>query len=135
MVKQPWTTREKRIVESVYPDGGWQEVNKILPHRTQHGICQFARNHGVKMSADRKSEIAARCGMAGRGGIRWLPEHDDIVRRLYPDGGWQAVHVEMPNRSRQAICNRASTLNIKLSEERMQQVNWIRFRSERRPGL
>lgn len=43
-------------------------------------------------------------------GLRWLPEEDAIVRRLYPD--YAALIVALPTRTRYAIKFRVQSLNL-----------------------
>lgn len=49
------------------------------------------------------------------GGRPWTPDEDAVLSAYYPDGGWQAVHRLLTDRSRRAIYNRASELDVKVA--------------------
>lgn len=48
----PWTKKEKAIVAKYYPNGGWQEVQKHLPHRSKMAIYLQAHKDNVRISEE-----------------------------------------------------------------------------------
>lgn len=47
----------------------------------------------------------------------WTDEEDNIIRDVYPDGGWEAV-ARLTGRVENAIKGRASALKVKLTKKR-----------------
>ena len=43
-----WSTKEDEILKTIYPQGGWEEVMKMLPHRNKSGIQQRAFKLNIK---------------------------------------------------------------------------------------
>ena len=47
----------------------------------------------------------------------WTDEEDDIIREVYPNGGWEAV-AKLTNRRKDAIKGRAHKLKVHMTPER-----------------
>lgn len=43
-----WSIKEDEILQTIYPQGGWEEVMKILPNRNKSGIQQRAFKLNIK---------------------------------------------------------------------------------------
>lgn len=116
---KPWLTSEIATLRAVYPSGGWQAVHALLPDRSRDSIHQAARLNGIKLSPEYKSELSTMSGNARwkMPAPSWSDEERAILRELYPDGGWKAVHERLPHRSRIAICLQASKMGVTISEE------------------
>ena len=52
--RRPWTSEELEIVLEVYPRGGPQAVQRLIPHRTRAAIQAVALRHNIA-SRDRAS--------------------------------------------------------------------------------
>lgn len=115
---KPWLTSEIATLRAVYPSGGWQAVHALLPDRSRDSIHQAARLNGIKLSPEYKSELSTMSGNARwkMPSPSWSDEERAILRELYPDGGWKAVHERLPHRSKSSICGRASIDGVRSSE-------------------
>jgi hypothetical protein len=53
MSGKKWSEHEESVVTDNYPDGGWEAVHELLPHRPRTQIQGKASLMGVKLSEHR----------------------------------------------------------------------------------
>lgn len=53
MSGKKWTEHEESVITDNYPDGGWEAVHELLPHRPRTQIQGKASLMGVKLSEHR----------------------------------------------------------------------------------
>ena len=89
-----WSAREKKIIKELYPTGGWEAVNAVLPHRTRDSIQGQARELHVLLLPS------------------WSAEDERDLARLYKSGGIVACRPRFPDHSEQSIRAKARGLGI-----------------------
>lgn len=94
----PWRPEEDSILVEHYPALGAQAINRdYLPHRSPNNIRYRASYIGVSLRV-----------------WRWSSEHDDIVRRLYPDPTTNdQLLALLPGRSWRNIVGRAADIGVR----------------------
>jgi len=79
------------------------------PHANM--IRRIAREEGLKKAAFVRSIIA-------HNRIYWTKEEDKILREYFPTIGGRGLHkTHLPNRTRSAICKRATMLGVTMNKE------------------
>lgn len=95
-----WEEWEDGELTRIYPDYGTDGVLLALPHRSRKALWQRAAELGLK----RRGPYRVSCP--------WSEIEDGLIRRLYPDGGADAVKVHCPNRTHAAITSRAKRIGV-----------------------
>ena len=48
-----WDTEAVELLQQLYPTGGWQAVQKLLPNKSEKAIRRKANNLGLKVNKER----------------------------------------------------------------------------------